>query len=130
MLALVLLIVCCLGTFSLYRYLEIERANSIMWQRALLVAQDQVAVLRLVNTETGCNGKKAEFSAIETCLISATVNSPYTTTMSVKKNVTDQATGETFVKFIDVNVAWVDRRKQSQKLTLQFAVSKKMNLLR
>lgn len=129
-LALLLLVICCLGTFALYGYLEIERANSVMWQRALLVAQDQIAVLKTVNTNTGCNGKNADFSIIETCLLPAKANFPYTTTMSVKKSVTDKVTGETFVKFIDVNVAWVDRRKQPQKLTLQFAVSKKMNLLR
>ncbi|MGL5292174.1 MAG: prepilin-type N-terminal cleavage/methylation domain-containing protein [Vibrionaceae bacterium] len=130
MLALVLLVVCCYGSFVFYRYLEIERANNFMWQKALFVAQEQIAVLKAVNSDTGCNGEKAEFSSIETCLLPEIADFPYTTTMSVIKNVPDPVTGEALVKFIDVSVAWTDRRKQPQQLTLQFAVSKQMNLFK
>ncbi|MGL5336879.1 MAG: hypothetical protein ACRC9R_12220 [Enterovibrio sp.] len=129
MLALLLLVVCCYGTFSFYSYLEIERANNFMWQKALFIAKDQIAVLKAVNSDTGCNGKKAEFSTIETCVLPLNANSPYKIEMKVTKYIPENSV-KTFAKLIDVNVTWTDRRKQPRTLTLPFAATIRMNLFK
>ncbi|USH03024.1 prepilin-type N-terminal cleavage/methylation domain-containing protein [Grimontia kaedaensis] len=119
------------GTLKLYSYLEVEKANALMFVEAKQIAESQVALLQTLNTTgSGCEGKTVE--NIQSCQLTLNEGSLYSLSVTPTKTLQHtpaSGVAVTYAKIMDVKVSWNDRNGTAQSLSLPASVSKFTNLL-
>lgn len=131
LIAIFVVVLSGVGTLKLYSYLEVEKANALMFTEAKQIAESQMALIQTLNT-TGsvCEGKTVE--NIQSCVIVLAEDSAYLLTVTPTETLQHTPAGgvaATYAKVLDVKVSWDDRNGHAQALIFPVSVSKSTNLL-
>lgn len=131
LIALAILAIASFSSLKFYNYLEIERANSGLWLKAMLVAKSQISLIQRVNSTAICNGHSASFDLIEQCKLEMETTSPFIININVEKTLShfdSSGNNIVFAKILLIEVSWNDRKERTQSLSLPTTVSLFTNL--
>ncbi|WP_325891826.1 type IV pilus modification PilV family protein [Grimontia sp. NTOU-MAR1] len=131
LIAIFVVVLSGVGTLKLYSYLEVEKANALMFVQAKQIAESQIALLQTLNTTgSDCEGKTVE--NIQSCQLTLNEGSLYSLSVTPTKTLQHtpaSGVAATYAKIMDVKVSWSDRNGTAQSLSLPVSVSKFTNLL-
>ncbi|MDD1784321.1 prepilin-type N-terminal cleavage/methylation domain-containing protein [Enterovibrio sp. ZSDZ35] len=130
LLSMVVIVLSAVSVLKLYSFLEVEKANSVLFMEAKRIAESQVSLMQTINTEGSlCVGKT--LADIHECKVSLGADSIFTIAVTTQKTLNHTPSSgvvETYAKVFNVNVSWDDRAGDTQSLLLPVSVSKFTNL--
>ncbi|CZF85354.1 hypothetical protein GCE9029_04958 [Grimontia celer] len=129
LIAILVVVLSGVGTLKLYSYLEVEKANALMFVEAKQLLENQIALIHTVNTIDGACKDKT-FEDIQSCHLGDTAPFVVEVTQATPIEYENESGEEVpFAVVLEYQATWIDRNGIEQNLILPVSVSKFTNLL-